>query len=382
MDPRGLFADTPVNTGRQNELDLGKAFPILCLPFVHSYIECTTDAGLTHGIPYLFDSVIGGPFSAPIWMFAMGVGMVYTSKRTLKGFARRGVMLIGIFYLLNICRFLTPYLTGYWISGDREQFIEPLIYRVLGNDILCFAGLAFLAITLMRWLKIPKWGMFGIALAMSVIGTAIGTVDVHNPLGNIFLGYIIGTEDATGLVISDFPILSWLIAPVCGYVFGDYLIRTKDKKKLYARVSIIPGVIAAVYLIVGIRNEWGMFGEGQNCYYHMMIWDICVCLCLNIGMLGIWHQLSKVLGTRAKSFLSEVSTGITSIYCIHWVFVRTITNVILYIKNGTQVLPVWQTLLLSFAILIVSLVISHYYRIWKTIHLGRRALNRGSESAS
>ena len=79
MNFRDLFADKPVNTGRQNALDLGKAFPILCLPFVHTFIECTTDAGLGHGIPYLFDSIIGGPFSAPMWMFAMGIGILYTA---------------------------------------------------------------------------------------------------------------------------------------------------------------------------------------------------------------------------------------------------------------------------------------------------------------
>ena len=104
FNPREIFAETPVNSGRQMELDLGKALPILALPFVHCFIECTTDAGLAHGIPYLFDSVIGGPFSAPMWMFAMGVGIVYSHKTNLKQFARRGAGLFGIFFLLNICR--------------------------------------------------------------------------------------------------------------------------------------------------------------------------------------------------------------------------------------------------------------------------------------
>ena len=58
--------------------------------------------------------------------------------------------------------------------------------------------------------------------------------------------------------------------------------------------------------------------------------------------------LSKGLMRKGSvAFLREVSRNITSIYCIHWVFVRTITNVILYIKNGTQILPLWQTMLLS-----------------------------------
>lgn len=33
---------------------------------------------LESGIPYLFDTVIGGPFSAPMYLFAMGISMDYT----------------------------------------------------------------------------------------------------------------------------------------------------------------------------------------------------------------------------------------------------------------------------------------------------------------
>ena len=114
MKFRDLFADKPVNTGRQNALDLGKAFPILCLPFVHTFIECTTDAGLGHGIPYLFDSIIGGPFSAPMWMFAMGIGILYTRHNAARDMIKRGLTIIGFFFLLNTCRFLIPYLiVGY-----------------------------------------------------------------------------------------------------------------------------------------------------------------------------------------------------------------------------------------------------------------------------
>ncbi len=379
---RDQLADEPVNCGRQLDVDIAKAEMVLMLPFIHCIIECTTDEGLNSGIPYLFDTIIGGPFSAPMYLFAMGIGLVYSRKVKFEQQIKRGLTLIGIFYLSNTCRFLIPYLIGYKISGDREHFIDPLLYRWLGNDVLLFAGLAIIAIAIFRRFDLKSSTMIAISAVSALACSVIGEIDTGSAMGNTFLGYFIGTDDATGYVISDFPFFNWLVMPVCGFAFGKVLIRVKNKPAFYRIISTPALIAAAIYFPIGIHFGWGMFGEGQNCYYHMMIWDICVCLCLNIGMLGIWHQLSKVLGTRAKSFLSEVSTGITSIYCIHWVFVRTITNVILYIKNGTQVLPVWQTLLLSFAILIVSLVISHYYRIWKTIHLGRRALNRGSESAS
>ncbi len=368
---KGLMADKPVNTGRQIDVDIAKAEMVLMLPFIHCIIECTSDGGLCSGIPYLFDTIIGGPFSAPIYLFAMGIGMVYSRKVTLEQQLKRGFTLIGIFYLSNTCRFLIPYLIGYRISGDTGQFIEPLFYRWLGNDVLLFAGLATITIAIFRHFRLSDGAMLGIAAAMTVAASLLGDVDTHSMFGNIFLGYLIGTDDATGLVISDFPLLTWLIVPVAGFVFGKILIRVKNKREFYRLVSVVPLILALAYFPVGIHFGWGMFGEGQNCYYHMKIWDICVCLCLDIGMLGVWWSLSCIISDRSKAFFTEVSANITSIYCIHWVFVRTITNVLLYIKNGTQLLPLWQTMLLSLAILIVTLIISHYYKLQKAAFKAR-----------
>lgn len=369
---RELLADEPVNKGRQLDIDIAKAEMVLMLPFIHCIIECTSDEGLCSGIPYLFDTIIGGPFSGPMYLFAMGMCFVYSHRQTPELWLRRGVTLIGVFYLSNTCRFLIPYLIGYKISGDREHFLDPLFYRWLGNDVLLFAGLAIIMIAVFRFLKLSNKAMFGIAAVMTVSATLIGDLDTHSMFGNIFLGYIIGTDDATGYVISDFPVLTWLIFPVAGYLFGKVHIRIRDKSAFYRIVSPIAILIPLVYFPIGIHYGWGMFGEGQNCYYHMMIWDVAVCLFLDIGMLGVWHLLSQYMGNSIKGMLYEVSNNITAIYCIHWVFVRTITNVILYIKNGTQILPLWQTMLLGLVILIVSIFMAHYYKVVKAVFLTRK----------
>ena len=368
---KGMLADKPVNTGRQLDVDIAKAEMVLMLPFIHCIIECTSEEGLCSGIPYLFDTIIGGPFSGPMYLFAMGIALVYSRKVTPGLQLKRGLILLGIFYLSNTCRFLIPYMIGYKISGDREQFIDPLFYRWLGNDVLLFASLAIITIAVFRYLGLSDKAMLGIAAAMTVASSLIGDVDTHSMFGNIFLGYFIGTDDATGLVISDFPLMTWLIIPVSGMVFGRVLIRVKNKREFYRTVSWIPLIIALAYFPVGIHFGWGMFGEGQNCYYHMKIWDVCICLCLDVGMLGVWYALSRRLPTGAKAFFSEVSANITAIYCIHWVFVRTITNVIIYIINGTQLLPLWETMLLSLAILIVSLIMAHYYKSVKAVFIAR-----------
>ena len=134
-----LFADVKINTTRQPELDVAKALPILCLPFVHVIIECTSEEDLLHGIPFLFDAIIGAPFSAPMFMFAMGIGIAYTSVRIYKSPAKRFLKLMAVGYALNIYRFLIPYLLGYALTKDTAQYIEPLWYKVFGNDILQFA---------------------------------------------------------------------------------------------------------------------------------------------------------------------------------------------------------------------------------------------------
>lgn len=378
MRTESLLADTPVNNGRQLDVDIAKAQMVLMLPFIHCIIECTTDEGLCSGIPYLFDTIIGGPFSAPMYLFAMGIGFVYSRRQTAALLVKRGITLIGIFYLSNTCRFLIPYLIGYGISGDREHFIVPLFYRWLGNDVLLFAGLTMLMMALFTHFGLSDRAMIAISAVLTLTAFLIGDVDTHSMFGNIFLGYLVGTDDATGLVVSDFPLLTWLIIPVCGYAFGHLLIRVKDKTAFYRTVSPLPFIIAAVYFPVGIHFGWGMFGEGQNCYYHMNPWDIFICLCLDVGMLGLWHNLSRLRSERVKDFLSEVSANITAIYCIHWVFVRSITNVMIYIINGTQILPLWQTMLLALAIDIASVVLAHCYKQWKAAY--RQSKISGSET--
>ncbi len=364
------LADEPVNKGRQWEMDLARAIPILCLPIIHCIIECCTDEMLESGIPYLFDTVIGGPFSAPMYMFAMGVSIEYSRRRTPKAIALKGLDLILISYVLNIYRFLIPYLFGYAFSGDREQFIEPLIYRVLGNDILLFAGIALCVIALFLKYGLSIKKMLIIAFAFSILGALTTGLDTGSVLGNILLGSFIGTEDDTGLLISDFPLLIWFIVPVSGMAFGSILrrVRPEDKGRFYATISVPTLCIAAIYICAGIDNTTGMFGEGQNCYYHMMPWDMYASIILDVGMMGLWYLLTKHISGKAQAFFSDVSSKITAFYCIHWVFVRTITNVILYLKNGTQILPVWKTLLLSVGIILVTLVLCEIYREFRIKH--------------
>jgi len=360
-----IFSNEKVNTTRQWELDLARAVLIFCLALVHVTIECTSDEGLCSGIPYIFDSVIGGPFGAPMFMFAMGVGMSYTIRNTPKEFFIRGAELFGLAYILNICRFLIPYSIGYAITGDTEYYMERLLYKVLGNDILTFAGLTMMIMAFFIKIGLSEKVMVLIATVMCAAGNFLNGVDMGNTFGNIFLGYIIGTEDAAGLVMSDFPVLNWLMFPVCGYAFGCLLKRVKDKDLFYLTFSLPAMIIAIVYFIYGIHNEIGMFGEEQNCYYHMIFTDVLASLCITVGMIGVYHLILKIFPRKMFYVAWSVSENITYVYFIHWVLVSFVVNLFMYVIRGTTLLTPLQVLALGTVISIVSIVIAHYVSKWK-----------------
>ena len=358
-----IFSRELVNTSRQWEMDLARAVIIFCLALIHVTIECTSDEGLCNGIPYLFDTIIGGPFSAPMYMFVMGVGMAYTRKNTPMEHFIRGFKILVVGYVLNICRFLIPYSIGYWVTGDYAYYIEPLLYKVLGNDILVFAGLAMMLMALFVKLKLSKGMMVLIATVMCAFGTLLNGVDVNSPLGNIFLGYLIGTEDAAGLVLSDFPILNWLMFPVCGYVFGGILKHVKDKNLFYLIFALPAIIIAAVYFTYGVYNEVGMFGEGQNCYYHMIFSDVLASLCLTVGMIGVYHFVLKIFPKKMFYVAWGISENITVVYFTHWVLVSFVVNLAMYVIRGTTLLTPWQVVGLGTVISIAAIVIAHFYTV-------------------
>ena len=356
-----IFSNEQINTSRQWEFDLARAVIIFCLALIHVTIECSTDEGLCSGIPYLFDTVIGGPFSAPMYMFVMGVGMCYTRKNSPMEHFIRGAKILAVGYILNICRFLIPYSIGYAITGDYGYYIEPRLYKVLGNDILIFAGLAMMIMALFVKLKLSNIVMLIIATVMCGFGTLLNGVDVGTPLGNIFLGYLIGTEDAAGMVLSDFPILNWLMFPICGYAFASVLKRVKDKNLFYLTFSLPALIIAIVYFTFGIYFERGMFGEGQNCYYHMIFSDVLASLCLTVGMVGVYHFIVKIIPKKLFYIAWSISENITPIYFTHWVLVSFVVNLWMYVIRGTTILTSWQIVGLGTLISIAAIVIAHFF---------------------
>ena len=111
-----------------------------------------------------------------------------------------------------------------------------------------------------------------------------------------------------------------------------------------------------------------MFGEGQNCYYHMIFSDVLASLCLTLGMIGVYYFVLKLMHGKLFFLAWSISENITPIYFTHWVLVSFIVNLFMFVIRGTTLLAPWQVVLLGTVISVASIIIAHYYTKW----IGRR----------
>ena len=353
-----------INSGRQLEFDIAKFLVVINLAPIHSVIECSTDEVLAHGFPFFYDSVLGGPLAAPMFLFAMGVGFVYSKRDSAKGFFYRGLKLLLVGFVLNILRFFLPFITGYLITHSAEQYIEPLWYRVFGNDVLQFASLSLILMALLKALKLPDLGILLTAVIMRIAGIFLSGFDANNQILNVLLGHFIAVEDSAEMVFSDFPLLNWFIVPASGYIFGKKLISCSDadKKKLYMILSVPCLIFAVIWFTKGIINASGMFDEGQNSYYHMGIADTFASICAVLALLGIYNLFAAKLPERVLYLIVQISRATTHVYFIQWVLVMWLTDFLLYVIRGNQFLPQLYSILLGYLISLISVGFALFIR--------------------
>lgn len=368
-----VFSSSDVNPGRQREMDLAKVVFVFLMAAIHCTIECVPEDRISRGLPFVFDTVIGGPLAAPILMFSMGACIVYARKHEWEDLLKRGGELFGMGFLLNLCRYTIPYLFGYALTGNYEKYILPIAYKTLTNDILQFAGLVLCVIGISIRLRLPDFSILLIGLICSVCGNLLNGMDLHSPAANIALGYLAGTEDAAGLVYSDFVLLNWLIVPICGYLFGKRLKRVKDKTRFYRMISPLCILVSVVYFCIGIKNRSGMFGDGQNSYYHIRTLDVLICIMTSIGLLGIYYEIGKQIPQKVMTQLHGISENITAIYCVHWVLVVWSINIVLYLLIGTQEIGMGMVLLLAFLITVSAIAV---VKVWRRKRKVRPAIGR------
>ena len=337
------------NKGRQVELDLAKALAIIFMIFVHTYeahwfLE-NTEEGSGYICAWLIE-FLGGVPAAPLFMLAMGVGVVYSKRSTSVTYLKRAGQIFGLGILVNFFQQWIPI----FMRPDVAEEFAANAHSIIATDIYSFVTITFLYFAFLKTTKNP----IPIAAVTLVICMILNEVTYPNSIdtGNVWLDSIIGIFIRTN-EYSYFPFFTWALWPLLGYLFGQLLIRTENKMKMYSIIAAT-GVVALIIGTVAINwdpndniinslTEANM--EDVGLYYAMDTWN----LIWSYGALAIemfiLYIVVKLTNNKIPALFSYMSKHIMSIYVIQWIFIGLatfifdkITNVFVCLGMGAIIL--------------------------------------------
>ena len=351
---RDCFADEKVNTGRQDELDIVKGLAVIFMVWCHVYREIGADTTTIPGM--MVDSILGGPFAAPMFMVCMGVGICYSRKQEPGQFFARGSGLIALGYVLNLFRFVIPQCIVCAVKGNSILWSD-MMSELMEVDILQFAGMAFLLIGLARKLGISNYVLLGASSLMSVVGVLLKDVGTGILFPDLLLGLFWKTQE-----YAYFTLFHWFVFPVLGMIFGEWLLRCKDKRPAYKK--LIPvffpiGLMAeGIALLLGIS----LLDEFTG-YFYMTLIDVVFLFGLFIFWAGILYLIHTKFPKIVITHLQQMSRDINSIFCIHWVIIGIVCAIKAIVFQKSVPGFIMATILAA-VILIVSVWIAGKVR-WK-----------------
>lgn len=118
-----LFSHEKVNTGRQVELDIAKSFSIIFMIFLHTmWVMMSYNYAFSPAYEFIVGNILGRPYAAPIFMFCMGVGIVYSRNSQWDKMVKRGAILYLLGILVNIFEFFIPHFISGMLLGNWKAF--------------------------------------------------------------------------------------------------------------------------------------------------------------------------------------------------------------------------------------------------------------------
>lgn len=355
-----LLVKEPVNTGRQKEIDVVKAFTILMMIVCHCIEEiyASYQGDILATVIREYENQI---FGAQAFMICMGIGIVYSRRSTPQTHIARGFSLFIVGQVMNLARYAVPNLIGYAVTGD--VFYRKTVFLVFSSDIMQFAGLTFLLIGILQKLKFSELKMFVVSILMNLVGMLLAQkVDTGNYVINQFLGWFISNQAE-----SYFPFLHWFIYPAFGMVFGTILKCVKDKNQFYKTLLIPTGIFTIIYIFVAARIDQPFFLVIQNLesFNSMGITDALAQLVCNVCFICIGFYVSNILPEGIYKGVSFISGNINRFYCVQWVLIA-------FVDAALSLLSIEVTQALAlYAIALALIVLTWFIVLYYSTHLAK-----------
>lgn len=282
-------------------------------------------------------------FVAHGFMFAMGVGMMYTKKGDTASLLRRGIQLYLLGYVLNFLRYGIYLIIADLASGKILAETWEALFAI---DILHFAGLAFAVTAVLKKLGLNEVHIFVISILLSAIGSFINHMGTGSPWLDYMLGNFVATTD-----LSSFVFFNWFICVAFGRLMGSIIRKTEDKDPLYKRMLFISGGIMAVYIALTVKFGIYFLSRDRN-FYAASTLELIGLLSIDIFGLAVFYFTLKNVDASRFRTLTDMSRNITAIYFIHWMILGPTEVFVCFVLGYTFTYP--QIYLLAAFLLVVS----------------------------
>ncbi|MFF2093751.1 heparan-alpha-glucosaminide N-acetyltransferase domain-containing protein [Paenibacillus sp. NPDC058174] len=310
------------NNNRQYELDAARGLAVIFMVFVHVLIQFGTSDAQFESLYGKAVQALGGIPAAPVFMFLLGVGVIYSRRNTPARLVKRGLLLITAGYMLNLFRSVLPAWVNMKLGFEPYERISTLFYdNFFYIDILQFAGLTMLYFALSSHLKFScKAHIFVLLAFMSI-----------NLLLSPYISYIenMGSSPVLALLfgnsMSFFPFFTWIAYPIGGYLFGKQLIQSEHKVHFYQTLFKVSFLLLIGYVMLIITFDFPTGYESDDRYYHHTLIVNLFYLAFILFWISCIYFLTLKLTGKLKTFLKSASALTTEIYFIHFLLIGLFT---------------------------------------------------------
>lgn len=306
---------------RQVEFDYAKTIAIFFMVVIHviEEISIVNVDTLPSGFWENFFQFGAGPMAAPVFVFSMGVGIVFSRNQEPVQLFKRGIKLWVVAMVLNVCRDAIPYLIACLISGNAPVW-EEMRLNLFNIDILHFAGLAFMLTALFKKLKVSVLALVPIAIIMQAVGNELSLAFKPSGTAEIFLSYFFNTDGD----LSCFPLLTWYAMLAFGILAGTIILTYRDNLDTIYKIGLWGGLSLLIGYVVGfhyydldIRYLHALY---ENAFYRQTFFHFLYNALIIIIEISLLHMITRRMKSNI-AFFEFCGKNLTTIYVVQWMII-------------------------------------------------------------
>lgn len=260
---------------------------------VLSHVFEYTGVDDTVGIAYRIMFIGSHQFAAPVFMLAMGLGLVYTRHGDADSVMRRGLRVFTAGIILNVVR-CVPSLAGY-LATENPEMLELALEDLVIVDIFQLTGLSLMLMGLFKKIKTPYWCML--------------------------------------------------------------LRRCTNTNKLFLIITPITVAIYLSYKLYAAPLGIGMFDtETSLHFYQICTFDAFISLCAALATIGVGHFLMNICSEKVQNETSRIAADLMRIYVVSWILITWILSLLLEELLGME-FTVATTVIAGVCILLASILL-------------------------